>query len=381
MNTLTLCAVALVSVALAAIAGEPPRPIDVFVAGVEEIEGVANAAEQYAQYRETNVVVTQAGTVVVVCQARNRSAWSDRSGQDLVCKRSADSGRTWEKGRLVATHGLQSICPNGAVYDRDTGRIHVLYTCFQWPYTKPESRKTWTGVKRKQYHLWSDDGGRTWSAPREISAMMRVPDAIVVFGSGEGIQLRHGPHKGRLVMPSGDFEGRKKFYAVLSDDHGATWRPGKPTPCGACETAIAELPDATLLANNRGRRGFRRRALSSDHGETWTELREDKALRAVSCNGSLIALAHPRGKDGVAVLCSAPVGPKRTHGTVYVSFDGGATWPVQRLAVEGPFAYSSLMELPDGAVGLFYEAEGYRRILLLRLAKGWLLDAAAREPG
>ena len=162
MNALTLCAVALVSVALAAIAGEPPRPIDVFGVGVKEIEGVEDAAKQYAQYRETNVVVTRSGTVVAICQARNKSRWSDRSGQDLVCKRSADSGSTWSKGRLVATHGLKSICPNGAVHDRDTGRIHVLYTVFQWPYTQPESRKTWAGVRRRQYHIGSDDDGRTW---------------------------------------------------------------------------------------------------------------------------------------------------------------------------------------------------------------------------
>jgi len=268
---------------------------------------------------------------------------------------------------------LKSICPNGAVYDRETDRIHVLYTVFQWPYTKPESRKAWEGARRRQYRIGSDDEGQTWSAPREISAMMRVPDAICVFGSGEGIQLRHGEHKGRLVMPGGDFEGGKKFYALLSDDHGQTWRPGKPTPCGACETAIAELPDGTLLANNRGRRGFRRHAVSTDQGETWTPLREDKALRAVSCNGSLIAVAHPTGKDGVALLCSVPVGPKRTHGTVYVSVDGGGTWPVQRLVVEGLFAYSSLIELPDGAIGLFYEAEGHKHIRLVKLAKPWLI--------
>ena len=106
-----------------------------FVAGSEDIEGVVNAAEKYPQYREQNVVVTNEGKVVVICQGRNKSRWSDRSGQDLAAKVSADNGKTWSKGRLVATHGLKSICPNAAVHDRETNRIHVLYNLFAWDYT------------------------------------------------------------------------------------------------------------------------------------------------------------------------------------------------------------------------------------------------------
>jgi len=67
------------------------------------------------------------------------------------------------------------------------------------------------------------------------------------------------------------------------------------------------------------------------------------------------------------LLCSVPIGPKRTHGTVYVSLDGGHTWPHRRLVVPDGFAYSSLIELPDGNIGLFYESEGYREIRLVRI--------------
>ena len=133
-NSLTCCVLALTG-SLMTWANELPDPIKVFVAGAEDIEGVENAAQKYPQYREQNVVVTNNGTVVVICQGRNKSRWSDRSGQDLVVKSSRDSGRTWSEGRLVATHGLKSICPNAAVYDRQTNRIHVLYNLFTWDYT------------------------------------------------------------------------------------------------------------------------------------------------------------------------------------------------------------------------------------------------------
>ena len=94
----------------------------------------------------------------------------------------------------------------------------------------------------------------------------------------------------------------------------------------------------------------------------------------MSCNGSLIAVPHPKGKDGTILLCSVPVGPRRTHGTVYVSFDGGRTWPHSRLVVPTAFAYSSLIQLPDGHIGLFYESERYAKIEHVRFSVPWLLD-------
>jgi hypothetical protein len=38
------------------------------------------------------------------------------------------------------------------------------------------------------------------------------------------------------------------------------------------------------------------------------------------------------------------------------------------------FAYSSLIRLPDGRIGLFYEGRGYRTIELARFTLDWLLS-------
>ena len=363
-----------------------PRPIRVFVAGAEDIEGVDNAAGKYPQYREQNVVVTNDGKVVLLCQGRNKSNWSDRSGQDLVVKVSADSGRTWSRGRLVATHGLKSICPNAAVYDRDTNVIHVLYNLFTWDYTKvPKGIRGEAGdLNCRQYVVTSADGGGSWSQPRDISAMVDTHGAVMVVGSGEGIQLRHGPHKGRLIVAGGDFYKGKKVLCFYSDDGGKTWQRGKVVPhsgrmAWASESKVAEMPDGTLVLNSRtfvsdaSKTRLRTRAFSADGGVTWTKLANDPALETVSCNGGLISVRDPKTGKTV-LLCSVPVGPKRTHGTVYVSFDGGKTWPVKKLVVPGAFAYSSLLALPDGKIGLFYEGEGYREIRLVRFSLDWLME-------
>ncbi|MHC4166330.1 MAG: exo-alpha-sialidase [Planctomycetota bacterium] len=361
-----------------------PEIIEVFAVGAEAIRG--DRGREYTQFREQNVVITNNGAVVVICQGRNKSKWSDRSGQDLVVKTSGDSGQTWGEAKLVVTHGRKSVCPNAAVYDRHTGRIHVLYNLFMWDYTHvPEDIRGEMGdLYCRQCAVTSDDEGRTWSKPREISNMAGTNGAVMVVGSGEGIQLRHGPHKGRLIVAGGDFYKDKKVLCYYSDDHGQIWRRSNVVPWAgkmswASESKVAELPDGTLVLNSRtfvqdgSKQRLRTRAFSADGGTTWSNLENDPALKTVSCNGSLIAVEHPRGRDGTVLLCSMPVGPGRTHGTVYVSFDGGLTWPRSKLIVPTEFAYSSLIRLPDNKIGLFFEGREYKTIKLARFTLGWLV--------
>jgi sialidase-1 len=368
----------------------PSDPIGVFVAGQEKIEGVENAADKFPQYREQNVVVTNSGRIVFVCQARNKSRWSDRSGQDLVVKTSDNSGATWSQGRLIATHGLKSICPNAAVYDRETNRIHVLYNLFQWDYTDvpSEVRGEMGDLHCRQFEIVSSDEGETWSAPRDISDMVECHGAVMVVGSGEGIQLQRGPYAGRLLIAGGDFHHGKKVLCFYSDDHGETWQRSEPAPfegamSWASESKVAELPDGTIVLNSRtyvnddSPSRLRTRSFSIDGGSTWSILENDPALETVSCNGSLIAVPCETADQGVALLCSVPIGPSRTHGTVYASLDGGRTWPIQKTIVPESFAYSSLLALPDGRIGLFYECDGYTEIRLVCFSLDWLLDSTA----
>ena len=50
-----------------------------------------------------------------------------------------------------------------------------------------------------------------------------------------------------------------------------------------------------------------------------------------------------------------PAATTRSHLTVRLSNDDGATWKASRLLDEGPSAYSSLTKLPDRTIGLLYE--------------------------
>ena len=75
-----------------------------------------------------------------------------------------------------------------------------------------------------------------------------------------------------------------------------------------------------------------------------------------------------------APLISLPTPGGRKDGVVYVSTDGGKTWPVRRDIIPGYFAYSALIQLDDATVGLFYESNGYRDIRFIQLPVQELID-------
>ena len=246
--------------------------------------------------------------------------------------------------------------------------------------------------------IYSDNEGKTWSEPIEITSMVKADTLPQVFGSGEGIQLKKGKHKGRLVVPGGDFcPPYKRVFAWYSDDHGQTWKTSAPVPnpqkrLTPCENAIVELNDGTLLMNERNQGiGQRWQSRSKDGGETWSPFEPVKDLPSVSCNASIIAVEW-QGKE--ILLYAGPVGPnpnvknavaeyagrkltsqeKRRNGVVFASFDNGKTWPVRKLVVPDLFAYSSLIKLPDGTIGLFYEANDHKDVKLVKFSLDWLFS-------
>ena len=136
----------------------------------------------------------------------------------------------------------------------------------------------------------SEDQGDTWSKPIEITSTTKDPKwGWYATGPGVGIQLRHGPHKGRLVIPGNHSydhpEGRNNATApigpyeygahvIVSDDHGKTWRLGGVVRPKVNESQVVEIAksNGALMINSRAYFNSGRRAVarSRDGGETWT---------------------------------------------------------------------------------------------------------------
>lgn len=327
----------------------------------------------YPQTRIPAAVLTPKGTVLAFAEARQEG---DHSENDIVVKRSEDGGVTWGPLQLISDMGGDSLNDPCAVVVPETGRVLLMFQRYPkgfhtqtLEHTKP-AELGYGGPRNTQTFLTrSDDDGRTWSAPEDITRAMRRPDAIAVGSPGIGIVLQNGPHKGRIVFPmyevmkpAGDEGPPYQNCAAISDDDGDTWRLGARVPKPGMEDdgdecQIAQAADGTIVMDLRQRTGHQRLgAVSRDFGETWEPMYHVEDLVAPPCMGSIL-----RFND--VLLESIPnTLDARASGTLFVSRDGGQTWPDKRVLYPGGFAYSCLVQLSENRVGCFFERDDYARI-------------------
>ena len=311
----------------------------------------------YHTYRIPALAVTKSGAVLAFCEGRQGSG-GDSGNIDLLVRRSEDNGATWLEQQVI-WDDAGNTCGNPApVVDQETGTIWLLSTWNLGEDREPQIIAQESKDTRRVFVIHSEDDGKTWSEPREITVDTKLPNwTWYATGPGAGIQLRHGGHAGRLVIPCDHIEAETKHYyshVIYSDDHGATWQLGGTTPehqVNECE--VVELSDGRLLLNMRNydrSKHSRQVAFSDDGGLTWTDQHFDEALPEPICQASI-------RRAGGAILFSNPASPDaRVNMTVRASYGEGATWAGKYVLHEGPSAYSDLAALHDGTLACFYEA-------------------------
>lgn len=333
----------------------------------------------YNNYRIPSLLTTQAGTLLAFCEAREGG---DSSDIDLLLRRSEDGGKTWAARQVVWNQG-GNVCGNPCpVQDEDTGVIWLLLTWNDSSFSNSELHEGKRGADRRVFVCCSEDDGRTWSQPKDITETTKKKDWWwYATGPGVGIQLRGGVHKGRMVIPC-DFTSQDSFgsHVIFSDDHGKSWQLGGSVSGGCNECQVVELADGTLMLNMRmqknsgGKRGI---ATSSDGGGTWSELRFNDTLVEPVCQASFLRYSLASDDSKNRLLFSNPASTKgRVSMTVRLSYDEGKTWPVSKLLHEGPSAYSCLAVLPNGDIGCLYEGgkTRYGEIVFARFSLEWLTD-------
>lgn len=366
----------LLSSALAA----EPEFTDVFLSG----------QEGYASIRIPAVLVTKSGTVLAFAEGRIRP--SDQAENDIIAKRSTDGGKTWSPLQVIHEDGANSLNNPTVVQEQTSGRIFLMYQRIP-AHLKEHSANTATGLEGPDIYrnllVWSDDDGKTWSRPEDVTATTKRPEraTTVASGPGIGIQLTRGAHKGRLIIPFNEGPyGKWQNFAVFSDDAGKTWRygadvPGAFVPDGKGgersqinEVQMVELSDGSIRLSTRQFAGakVRRTSISTDGGATWSPVAELPELTDPSCMQGLLRYSFDDATGKGRLLHTGPDSTKRDHGAVYLSTDDGATWPVKRELYAGGFAYSVPTRLADGTVGVLFEADGYKRIVFARFPIEWV---------
>jgi sialidase-1 len=314
----------------------------------------------YSCFRIPAIVTTTKGTVLAFAEARKNNC-GDAGDIDLVVKRSLDGGKTWSD-IIIVWNDAENTCGNPApVVDQKTGKIILLST---WNLGTDHEKQIIEGTSkdtRRVYVLSSNDDGVTWSTPKEITKDVKKGSwRWYATGPGNGIQMRKGKHKGRLVVACDHIDDEHKNYshAIYSDDGGETWRLGGTAPGEHVnESTVAQLPNGKLMLNMRhpGDEKMRQVALSRDGGKKWYNQHNDSALIEPVCQGSLLAYVYP-GKQEFIAFSNPSSKTARANMTVKLSYDNGKTWTKQKVLNVGPSAYSNLVVLPNGNLACLYEA-------------------------
>lgn len=335
----------------------------------------------YQVFRIPAMVRASNGDLLAFCEARQGG---DASEIDMVCRRSADSGKTWGEIQVVLeSDNFQSLYPEKAITlgnpapvvdlldPKHPGRIWL-------PFTIENDRVCVT---------YSDDHGKTWAAHRDITDVAKLEDwGWYATGPVHSIQLQSKPYRGRLVIPCdhrigepGADKGFNGAHAVFSDDHGMTWQIGAVDDSyqdGLCanETSVVELADGSLYFNTRDQNGpapgTRGAAISRDGGKTFQTAGLDEYKTFVPVLGVMDApvvqcsllraeLANADGRN-LLLFCgpdeSGPTGKGRSDLRMRWSIDEAASWHDGPMLHVGPAAYSDMVKLGTSNYGVLFEA-------------------------
>jgi hypothetical protein len=231
-----------------------------------------------------NVVLAKDGSLVACYRLADTHTMVT---SEIMIARSTDGGRTWQEHRSIAhsdvwvehavwiapqlsvlrSGRLVIICDLG---HRTTHNDHPMLTDWQKP-----NRGMWN------YLIWSDDHGKTWSAPQKIDDVGGEPGYILEQSDGTLAFTRTSSKKTDQLenppAPWNDIYYRNEF--VVSRDGGKTWPEHRwlaDNPFfGDCEVGLAELAPGRLLAVTRiglGNGMFAhpsRLIFSDDGGASW----------------------------------------------------------------------------------------------------------------
>lgn len=302
----------------------------------------------YKSYRIPSLIKTNKGTLLAFAEGRVHS-WHDSGDIDLVMKRSTDDGNTWSKLQVVRDikQTAGNPCP---IVDQKTGRIVMVFCEMDHhEYHVMEGKSD-----RRVFVTYSEDDGKTWSEPKNITKQVNPGKKYnwLASGPGVGIQLKRGKHKGRLVVPmANSIKNKYGVHTIYSDDCGKSWKVSDLIEGGCNESQLVELNDGRLMLNMRmqqNSRGYRGVAFSKDDGATWSKFEHDDELNDPTCQASII-----RYKD--LLVFSNPATGGRNGMTLRTSKDFGKSWSKGLLVYPHSSGYSCLAVTKDKKVACLFE--------------------------
>lgn len=206
-----------------------------------------DASAPYDTYRIPAICRTTNGTLLAF--AEGRASVADQASNVLVMRRRLPRSNTWTALQVVASdppHALNNPC----LLPTSSGRVWLVYQRYPVglneasvkPGTSPETSCL-------TFMSYSDDEGKSWSVPRNVSSILNTADLrSVASGPGIGIELQRGPHKGRLLFPFNQRgpDGWTVFGTTRERlGSGVRLRRGNPEP-SRTKSSASSLPTAAF---------------------------------------------------------------------------------------------------------------------------------------
>lgn len=208
----------------------------------------------YKLYRIPGIVATAKGTILAYCEARKNNS-GDWGHIDVMLRRSADGGRTWEPPRKIVTPPADAQ-RNPAALRQNLGRPGEIVVAPPDPVNPSETAAVELADGRVMLNFRHEspnrlrgvvigrDGATGWDVPRYDP---QLPEPVCM---GTLVRLSGPPAQaGSRILFANPHSttGRRNLTVKLSRDEGQTWPVAKaiePGTSGYCDLAVGS--DGTI---------------------------------------------------------------------------------------------------------------------------------------
>ena len=209
-------------------------------------------------YRIPAIVTTKDDKLLAISDFRWDGADIGMGAVDLVGRISEDNGATWSEqfdiavGNRIPGDKKRGYGDAAVVTDRESGRILIM-CCTGSVFYSNGTREN----PLRSARLYSDDNGKTWSTPEDITDQMYalLPQSTGQFiGAGKICQSRV-TKVGEYYRLYAALCTRSGNFVIYSDDFGQTWAVlgSNETSCApnGDEPKCEELPDGSVVLSSR----------------------------------------------------------------------------------------------------------------------------------
>ena len=357
-------------------------------------------------YRIPAIAVTKDGTLVAIADYRHSGTdigVTNYGRIDLHYRLSYDNGNTWTdvmpliEGKGADATDFMSVGYGDPciVADSESDRVLML-SCAGNVSFQNGTRQNHQCIAR----FYSEDGGKTWSAPVDIAesiysqfdASKYGPVRSMFVASGRIMQSRTTKigayYRLYCAVLVRNKSAKHMNYVLYSDDFGGNWKVlgDIDTPAvynTADEPKVEEMPDGRLLLSSRYNNGRYYNMFNFTDVASGTGVWDDAvfsgaanggvAAKDNSTNGEVMVLPVTRVEDGEPMhilLQSLPLGPDRKNVAIYYkelasqddyisTYELAADWDGVKWVTTLNSAYSTMAWQRDNRLAFLYEEETY----------------------